>query len=595
MRLRLGARALAGAGRLSAAVAVAGVTWGAVGPAAAIDLPFTQHVFSSSDMGCRDVAAADLDDDGDMDIMSARADDNTVAWYENNGADQPQFTEHIIGTGRRRANFVRAADFDADDDLDILSSSSTDDTIAWYENIGGSPAQFVEHIITEDPNGVNEDPQGFADGVRQVMAADLDGDNDLDVASASVDGNRVAWYESDGGSPPSFTPWVVSDLMNGPRSIELADLDGDNDIDIAAGAWHGDQLAWFENQGGSPPTFFQRSVWTYTNPPDSFGDIGQVWRIHAADMDGDLDLDLLAARRDFGIEWYENDGGSPPTFQRRVLYAGLVIANGVYASDLDNDGDLDVMSASTGDDVVAWYENLGGTPPAFAAHILTEDPDGPGGRNPLQGPADGARAVFAADLDGDGDDDILWGSKWNDALGWEENHLINQPGLCAHDLNGDNDVGVIDLLVLLGAWGTDPLGPPDYNGNGIVDVLDLLELLGQWGPCPENPTCGSPGAESCYVVHASPGCAHAGCCETVCLTRPVCCTTGWDIVCREMAVSICGNCGAPEAGGCCDANGTPGCDDLVCCRDVCVIDPFCCNVAWDGMCATQAAQTCNCP
>ena len=55
--------------------------------------------------------------------------------------------------------------------------------------------------------------------------------------------------------------------------------------------------------------------------------------------------------------------------------------------------------------------------------------------------------------------------------------------LCPADLNGDGSVGILDLLALLAAWGTDPGGPPDFNGDGIVGILDLLTLLANWGRC----------------------------------------------------------------------------------------------------------------
>ena len=55
---------------------------------------------------------------------------------------------------------------------------------------------------------------------------------------------------------------------------------------------------------------------------------------------------------------------------------------------------------------------------------------------------------------------------------------------CPADLNGDGSVGILDLLALLAAWGTDPGGPPDLDGDAIVGILDLLTLLANWGPCP---------------------------------------------------------------------------------------------------------------
>ncbi len=56
---------------------------------------------------------------------------------------------------------------------------------------------------------------------------------------------------------------------------------------------------------------------------------------------------------------------------------------------------------------------------------------------------------------------------------------------CPWDLNNDNLVGTTDLLLLLGAWGSNPKGPPDFDGDGNVGTSDLIELLGNWGPCPK--------------------------------------------------------------------------------------------------------------
>jgi parallel beta-helix repeat protein len=49
------------------------------------------------------------------------------------------------------------------------------------------------------------------------------------------------------------------------------------------------------------------------------------------------------------------------------------------------------------------------------------------------------------------------------------------------DLDGDGVVGVLDFLVLLGAWGTNPIHPADFDGDGDVGVTDLLILLANWG------------------------------------------------------------------------------------------------------------------
>jgi hypothetical protein len=57
------------------------------------------------------------------------------------------------------------------------------------------------------------------------------------------------------------------------------------------------------------------------------------------------------------------------------------------------------------------------------------------------------------------------------------------PG-CPEDINGDGEVGVLDFLELLAAWGPNAGHPADLNGDGEVGVLDFLDLLAAWGPCP---------------------------------------------------------------------------------------------------------------
>ena len=55
---------------------------------------------------------------------------------------------------------------------------------------------------------------------------------------------------------------------------------------------------------------------------------------------------------------------------------------------------------------------------------------------------------------------------------------------CPADLNSDGSVGILDLLALLAAWGSNPGHPADFDGDGTVGILDLLTLLANWGACP---------------------------------------------------------------------------------------------------------------
>jgi hypothetical protein len=71
------------------------------------------------------VHAADIDGDGDMDLLSASRDDDKIAWYKNDGLGNFQ-TQQFISTNADLAISVFAADIDGDGDIDVLSASNHD-------------------------------------------------------------------------------------------------------------------------------------------------------------------------------------------------------------------------------------------------------------------------------------------------------------------------------------------------------------------------------------------------------------------------------------------------------------------------------------
>jgi len=115
--------------------------------------------------------------------------------------------------------------------------------------------------------------------------------------------------------------------------------------------------------------------------------------------------------------------------------------------------------------------------------------------------------------------------------------------------------------------------------------------------CPPTGLC--PGDGQCCAPHRSAGCADQACCEAVCGVDPHCCfATGWDEVCVHHARRLCapgtGYCGScPREGDCCAAHESSGCSDEPCCTTVCALDPYCCAVVWDAVCATEAQVLCN--
>ena len=106
-------------------------------------------------------------------------------------------------------------------DRDILSASDNDDTIAWYENDGAA-----------NPSWTAADIDTSADSARDVLASDIDGDGDIDLVSASYNDDTIAWYESDGAANPSWTKKVITTSVDGAMEVKVGDFDEDGDIDI---------------------------------------------------------------------------------------------------------------------------------------------------------------------------------------------------------------------------------------------------------------------------------------------------------------------------------------------------------------------------
>jgi len=360
------------------------------------------------------VRAADLDSDGHMDVLAGSVGVNfwtqltpSLTWYENDGKLQhPAFTAHTVRRPWHAEWMVSivTADLDGDGDMDIITGAQefVGGLVSWYENDGGYPPRFTEHYVRLSLGS-------FA--VEEVFAADLNGDGHIDVLSAASDADEIAWYENDGGTPPSFTTRVITTSADGARSVFAADLDGDGRMDVLSASLFDNRITWYDNDGGSPPSFTARTITSSAR---------RATCVIAADLDGDGDMDVVSASIDDDkIAWYENKGGSPPAFIEHVITVDPDGPSGplngfadaprkVFAADVDGDGDLDILSASLGDDKIAWYENLGGSPPVFLPRTISTE-------------ADGADSVVAADVDGDGDLDVLSSSGVDGKIAWYKN------------------------------------------------------------------------------------------------------------------------------------------------------------------------------
>ncbi len=360
----------------------------------------SEKAISLNAAGAHSIVAADLDGDGDPDPIAALEGVHKVVWYENQLADSGTFgPEQTITRFALGAVTVFAADIDGDDDMDVLSASHGDHKVAWYENLDGEGNFGPQRVISTD-NLYS----------RGLFAIDFDGDRDIDVLSAA---DEVVWFENLDGKG-NFGP-LRPISVDAPSSAAAwaCDLDGDDDADALAVSVPANLVEWYENldgEGNFGPS-----------QPISNAAVG-AYAVVCADIDNDGDHDVLSASLgDWTVEWFENDG-SGNFSEGNIITTNSHAAHGVYAADADGDGDLDVFCASVKDFKLAWYENLDGEGTFSSERILTTA-------------AVGSASPFVADLEGDGDNDILLASghifdtnvEHDDKVVWYENRLSEKP------------------------------------------------------------------------------------------------------------------------------------------------------------------------
>ena len=246
--------------------------------------------------------------------------------------------------------------------------------------------------------------------VADAEAADVDGDGDLDLIVGAFGWRKVGHVavlvnETTDWARPQFKPQVI-DPRAGAIAVPPVDLNGDGRIDLVAllAQQHESVVAYYND---APRPGFRIET-LYAAPHPNWGSTG----MQLADLDGDGDLDVLLAHGDtlddfivkpyHGIQWLENTGGW--ALQEHTL-ATLPGVQRAIAADLDGDGDQDVVAAS----LIAF--DIGGAEKTLASIVWLEQvARGRFERHTLEMGAPRHATIDAADYDLDGDVDIAVGN-----------------------------------------------------------------------------------------------------------------------------------------------------------------------------------------
>jgi hypothetical protein len=385
-----------------------------------------------------------------------------VVWAGDAAAQRwTDATAKCVGVTGEWSNEVDVADLDGDGNVDILVANGGD-----YSSPGTAvPTRVWKNLGSWDMAGARcmeisaTAVGGFTGLARTIKAVDVDKDGDLDIITGGAYQSQLKLYLKDGaqwGDASSRMPQQATAV----HDVEPGDVDGDGDLDLlisdtgatnpTAGAAGGRTKLYLNDGAGN----FTDA--TTTNMPDIL--VKWSWDVELVDVDNDWDLDALISCKYCTTSYlFRNDGAGKFTDDPNALpHFGNNYE--FEAMDIDNDGDLDLATINDG--------------ASFRDHIFVNDGTGnftDGSATRLTGtanPSTDDNAVIWVDADGDGDPDIFTASlsgpdrlSLNDGNGvftLSPNATPNDtPGslsVAMADLNGD---GRLDLVQAQGE-GTDP-------------------------------------------------------------------------------------------------------------------------------------------
>ena len=227
---------------------------------------FSQRTIDAGLTGAKSVFVADVDGDSLLDVVSASPTNEVVKWYKaahsvGDDVDDPstdvEWTPYTIdavyhdkfdddgGASPIEVNVVKVvvADLDGDDKLDVLYADEKTGVVGW----SAQPADVTSASDWGSSLTIDYDTTNKA---KWVVAADFDGDDDLDVVAATTTGT-ILLYENPGGSPVTWTERTPLCSASCPAvvSVEVFDIDGDQDPDVLASVQDADEIRWWQNNG----------------------------------------------------------------------------------------------------------------------------------------------------------------------------------------------------------------------------------------------------------------------------------------------------------------------------------------------------------
>jgi hypothetical protein len=308
----------------------------------------------------------DIDGDNDLDIPFLDS-DGSFGWYENIGNPSMAEFKYSLAEipGLFFTDWFYFVDIDDDNDLDYFTGNG--DQISLMENIGTvtSPSFQIELDTIYSSDG---DPI-FSEFGSNPLFADIDNDGDFDFFSGNS-GGTVIFYENI-GTVENFSLEFITNVWqgieiigvlkikerHGSSSLEFVDIDDDNDLDLFWGDFFSNSLYVIENIGNKFVAAMDTSNIIPIYPPAPNTIITSGFNMpRFADIDADDDYDLFVSvlfntTVTQSLMYYKNEGTpqiADHQFVTNNYLKQLDIISNSYPSfaDLDNDGDSDLLLGS---------------------------------------------------------------------------------------------------------------------------------------------------------------------------------------------------------------------------------------------------------
>src|SRR5581483_3037850 len=513
------------------------------------DGTFVAPVEFSSGQGPVGIVIADFTGDGNPDVVTANTSASSISILRHNGltGQQAGFLPPVNFNTTNRAEKVAAGDVDGDTVLDVVAGGQTGvgfaASLAVLINLGDG--DFAAPVVYDAA------PDSFA-GSPAVALADLENDGDFDLIgggvyeNGSVVNGAVTIRRNNGmGTFGSAEIILFADFTSHPKELTTGFVNNDSFPDIVAAVPSGRAIEGFVtvNSNGSggfnTPVYYEASQQTF--------DVAIV----DLDKDGERDV-ITVANSSAAITIHENLGnGSFPVLTR---YEVASLSDAVESADIDNDGDIDVvvngeLDIASNDPLLKILKNNGDgtfapaidyTPARNFADMKLRDINGDGFVDMIFAPdgnfpsfhfgtalnngngtfaptvvtevfSCGEGSIDAADLDGDGDRDIVLTEE--ETCVATDAHIFvfrndgNQnfvrmpdivlPGRLPHgvalaDVTSDGEIDIItalsDGMGVFPGNGNLTFGPPiisttapykftmaDFNGDGLLDLGMILQ------------------------------------------------------------------------------------------------------------------------